>query len=283
MKRNYLFFAFLCFCLNDLTCQEEINDINADSILRLGITAQVNYNYKDAILYGQQLLSKPIIKDSSYYKFIASDLMWNIHDNMGDTLRAKRYGTKSLKIALESKIDSLITWAYLNQGLWLVESEKDLDKGISFIKKSLKINETKDINPAEVFLTKINLAWIYLDEDQHQKALEYLESIDPDTNTYQPYADYLLLFKYLKGHYYLKTKAYNKAYNYLITALDMVGDDDERASDICGDLVEYYKYKGDYKNALIYLEKKSELDEKLNTAKNISALANASAKFDVIT
>ena len=283
MKKSYFFSALLCFFLIDLSCQEEINDISSDSILRLGVTARNNYNYKDAILYGQQLLSKPIIKDSSYYKFIASDFLWHIHDDIGDSIRAKRYGTKSLKIALESKIDSLITWAYLNQGLWLVESENDLDKGIGFIKKSLKINETKDINPAEVFLTKVNLAWIYLDEGQNQKALEYLESIDPDTNTYQPYADYLLLFKYLKGHYYLKTKAYNKAYNYLTTALNMVGDDDESASDICGDLVEYYKYKGDYKNALLYLEKKSEYDEKLNNAKNMSALANASAKFDVIT
>lgn len=275
---------FLCLLSNISQGQSStVKEFNSDSISLLANSAFYEYRYKDAILYGNEILEKTSKKDSSFHKFVASDMISTIYSLMGDTLRSRIYGKKSLEIALKSNVDSLITWAYLNQGLQYTDSKQDFEKGIQLIEKSIDINETKKINQREVFLSKINLAWAYADLNKQDKAYEYLKEVDPDTNTYQPKKDYLVIYKYLLGRYYLNKNNLEEAHKELVSAARMVDEDSiaDIGINVYESLTKYYKLTNNFEKAVESLEKQNIYNQTIYKTKQIEEIANVNAKFDL--
>jgi len=200
---------------------------------------------------------------------------------MKHTLQARLNHEKALKIIIENKLDSLLSWAYIHLGNVESDGKKNYQKGIDYYKKSIELNtgdnEIENIDPL------INIAWTYLDENLPDKALPYLLQVEniyrKDTIYPREIADTkTLLGRYhsQKGNYRLAEEAFLKVEKVLKT---------EKYPSVA---LEFYKYygqlseiQGDYKKAYELLKKAKELDDKKYERDKLREVQAANARFNI--
>ncbi len=282
MKYNVCYIILFCFCVTQSFAQKK--SITLDSIHALSFLVSDNLDdleYKNAIEIATQIIAEGENQQNPYYLFTGYDLMGTINSEMKDTLQARLNHEKALKIVVENKLDSLLSWAYINLGNVESDGKKNYQKGIDYYKKSIDLNTGN--NKIENIDPLINIAWTYLDENLPDDALPYLLQVEniykKDTIYPREIADTkTLLGRYhaQKGNYKLAEEAFLEVEKVLKT---------EKYPSVA---LEFYKYygqlsekKGDYKKAYELLKKAKDLDDKKYERDKLREVQAANTRFNI--
>jgi signal transduction histidine kinase/ActR/RegA family two-component response regulator len=284
MKYKFYYIFFLLFCVT-YTLYAQQTPISKDSIENLSDKAfdiLDDLEYTGAIEIATQIISEGKDQDNAYYTFMGYDLMGTINSEMKDTLQARLNYEKALSILQEKKLDSLLSWVYINLGNVESDEKENYQKGIDYYKKSVEINNIQG-DEIDNIIPLLNIAWTYIDENLADDAIPYLLHVEKlfkkDTFYARDIAGLKTLFgRYhtQKGNYALAEQAFTEVENAL------------KEEKFPSESSEFYKHygklseiQGNYEKAYGLLKKAKELDEKRFEADKLREIHAASARFNI--
>jgi signal transduction histidine kinase len=199
-----------------------------------------------------------------------------------DTLKALAYLKKNKAIALKEDYKDYLLGNYNTMALIL--ANKKNEEALTYYQKALAI--AKELNDSySQFLLNINLSDFYLSipkKPNFRKALECLQEAEVKAKELKnPQNLFFVYYNY--GGYYKKTKKFNEAEKYYLKAkvLSNSGVDDEQVLNLKNTLVNFYKDKGDFKNAFLYKEKVQEQNDSIFTVEKNKAFNEIQTKYEV--
>lgn len=282
MKYNLCYIILFCFCIKHSHAQEK--PISLDSIHTLSFLVSDNLDdleYKNAIEIATQIITEGETQQNPYYLFTGYDLMGTINSEMKDTLQARLNHEKALNIVIENKLDSLLSWAYINLGNVESDGKKNYQKGINYYKKSIELttgnNDIENIDPL------INIAWTYIDENLPDEALPYLLRVENIYKKDTIYPREIAETKTLLGRYHAQKGNYKLAEEAFLEVEEVFKT--EKYPSVA---LEFYKYygrlseiQGDYKKAYELLKKAKELDDKKYKRDKLREIQAANTRFNI--
>jgi len=284
MNKSPHILLYFLFTFIGLAAQDSIHGKidTLESIVDKSNEAYDAYNFKDVIEYGAALVEKGKEYDSDYYTFLGYDILGGIYAEMEDSVRGRIYSEKALGIARTAKTDSLIAWGTLNLGILYSDNPKTYQKAIHFLEESIAIN-TKNQEWDEVYLTLINLAWTYLDNQELGKAktvLNNAKSISEKIDVAPLNKQYIEL---LSGRYYLARKDYATAKQQLESVAKKADKDSvtDLAIEAYYYLTQMFDQTEEYKNAFESLTTYNTYRKNAFTKKKIEETEKARAKFNL--
>jgi tetratricopeptide (TPR) repeat protein len=243
--------------------QTPISKDSIDNLSNKAFEILDDLEYRDAIDIATQIISEGKDQDNPYYTFVGYDLMGTINSEMKDTLQARLNYEKALSILQEEKMDSLLSWVYINLGNVESDEKENYQKGIDYYKKSIEINkvqgdEIRNITPL------LNIAWTYIDENLADDAITYLLQAEKLFEKDTLYARDIAGLKTLFGRYHTQKGNYGLA-ELAFTEVENALKEQQFPSESS----EFYKHygklseiQGNYEKAYGLLKKAKELDEK---------------------
>ncbi|WP_299209712.1 response regulator [uncultured Dokdonia sp.] len=284
MKCKFYYSFFFCLCVS-YSFYAQQTPISKDSIERLSDRAYAildDLEYTNAIEIATQIISEGKDQNNAYYTFMGYDLMGSVNTEMKDTLQARLNYEKALSILQEEKMDSLLSWAYINLGNVESDEKQNYQKGIDYYKKSIEINtiqgyELENITPL------LNIAWTYIDENLADEAIPYLLQVENLFKRDTLYPRDIVGLKLLFGRYHTQKGNYALAEEAFIE-VEKVLEKEKFPSEA----LEFYKYYGnlveiqeDYEKAYGLLKKAKVLDEKKFKADKLREIQAANTRFNI--
>ncbi|MEP0263447.1 response regulator [Dokdonia sp.] len=284
MKYKFYYIFLFFFSVSYISYAQQ-NPISKDSIETLNFQAYDNLDnleYKNAIEIASQIITEGKDQSNAYFTFMGYDLMGTINTEMKDTLQARLNYEKALSIVKEEKIDSLLSWVYINLGNVESDEKENYQKGIDYYRKSININnlqgfEQKNITPL------INIAWTYLDENLPDMSLSYLIKAEKLLEKEEVFPRDIANLRTLFGRYHTQKGNYNLAEEAFIIVQRVVEKEKFAAESL-----EFYKHyaklseiQEDYEKAYGLLKKAKELDEKKFEADKLREIQAANTLFNI--
>ncbi|MBX2829222.1 MAG: response regulator [Flavobacteriaceae bacterium] len=284
MRSSYNWLLF--FILSSITfghAQEAVSKDSLQSLVEKIKDYYYDYNYKLAIENSALLIEEATKAGEDYYVFRGYDELGSVHYAVRDTAKARFYFEKALEQARNTKTDSLISWAYNNLSNVYSEDNAMYKKSIEYYEKAIAVNEKAGFDEVESLVQYVNIGWTYLDVEQHEKALPYLEKAKELIAVKEQHPLLILNLDILFGryHYYAqndevaaeileKTSATAEAEHYLM-----------QASESHEFLAMVYSRRGMHDLAAASLVKQRDIDrERYELGKELS-IYEASAKFEL--
>lgn len=281
-KSYYIFLFF--FCISYISYAQQ-NPISTDSIENLSFQAYDNLDdleYKNAIEIASLIISEGKDQNNAYFTFMGYDLMGTINTEMKDTLQARLNYEKALFIVKEEKIDSLLSWAYINLGNVESDEKENYQKGIDYYRKSIEINNLQGLEQENI-TPLINIAWTYLDENLSDMSISYLIKAEKLLEKEEVFPRDIANLRTLFGRYYTQKGNYNLAEEAFIIVQGVIEKENFAAESL-----EFYKHyaklseiQEDYKKAYGLLKKAKELDEKKFEADKLREVQAANTRFNI--
>lgn len=221
-------------------------------------------NYEKSLVKSRLALKYAIaIKDNvliaTCYNTIAANF-----DGISESEKAVFYYKKALLYAQRTNSDNLKNWINNNLGNIYFFDKKEYEKGIYYYKKSLEFS-TKTKDSAQIYFTKLNIAWAYFDIGDFDKGLVYLNYINKH-HSRSGDASTIVALNMLNGMYYSHSGEAKKATIFFEEAIKQ-GIMGEEKSDLSFSHEEYAKFlmkKGDYKKAYENLVLFNQITKELN-------------------
>ncbi|WP_244533807.1 tetratricopeptide repeat-containing sensor histidine kinase [Flavobacterium granuli] len=221
-------------------------------------------NYEKSLVKARLALKYAIlIKDdvliASCYNTIAANF-----DGISESEKALFYYKKALLYAQRTNSDNLKNWINNNLGNIYFFDKKEYEKGIYYYRKSLEFS-TKTKDSAQIYFTKLNIAWAYFDIGNFDKGLPYLNYINAH-NSKSGDESTIVALNMLNGMYYSHIGEAKKATAFFEEAIKQ-GISGEEKSDLSFSHEEYAKFlmkKGDYKKAYENLLLFNQITKELN-------------------
>ncbi len=276
-------FAFLCPFLQGQEPPSAI--VSPDSLNALLIKADkklATYNYKEAIETTSLLIKEAARAKDSINLAEGYDILGSIYYEIKDTIQAREKFEKGLDIAKKIKSDRLTALLYTNLGNIFSENIQFYEKGITFYKKSIEINDRIG-QKSENLTPYVNIGWTYLDQEKGNVALPFLlkakKLIEQDSSDYYSSAQ----IKYLLGRYHLQKKNYQLAETSLLEAIHIAEPRKILVESVesYAMLGKLYAETGDYEKAYASLDKYKALSQELYKLEKISEIEVASAQFNL--
>lgn len=221
-------------------------------------------NYEKSLVKSRLALKYAIlIKDdiiiASCYNTIAANF-----DGISESEKALFYYKKALLYAQRTNSDNLKNWINNNLGNIYFFDKKEYEKGIYYYRKSLEFS-TKTKDSAQIYFTKLNIAWAYFDIGNFDKGLPYLNYINKHHSKSGDESTIVAL-NMLNGMYYSHSGESEKAAAFFKEAIKQ-GNNGQEKSDLSFSHEEYSKFlmkKGDYKKAYDNLLLFNQITKELN-------------------
>ncbi|UFH34246.1 tetratricopeptide repeat-containing sensor histidine kinase [Flavobacterium acetivorans] len=221
-------------------------------------------NYEKSLVKSRLALKYAIaIKDNvliaTCYNTIAANF-----DGISESEKAVFYYKKALLYAQRTNSDNLKNWINNNLGNIYFFDKKEYEKGIYYYKKSLEFS-TKTKDSAQIYFTKLNIAWAYFDIGDFDKGLVYLNYINKH-HSRSGDASTIVALNMLNGMYYSHSGEAKKATIFFEEAIKQ-GIMGEEKSDLSFSHEEYAKFlmkKGNYKKAYENLVLFNKITKELN-------------------
>ncbi|MGA9638853.1 response regulator, partial [Flavobacterium sp.] len=147
--------------------------------------------------------------------------------------------------------------------------KKDYNTGISYLNKSLLLNE-KNKDTTQIVITKLNIALAYLDLNKIERGKIYLDFVNKHSLKYLNISN-LVTLNMVNGIYNGYIKDYSKADFFFLKAVQL-GQKTNNKIDLCSSYLEYSNYlfkKKDFKKAYLYLIKYNKLTKEINNIKSL--------------
>jgi sensor histidine kinase YesM len=184
--------------------------------------------------------------------------------------RAKFFLNESVKISLNTGLDTYLGYAYSNLAI-IAFNENRLSESLKYYHKAIKIHK-KQGKELSAFYNNIGDIYVKLHNPKIAEK-NYLKALDTLSNNNNEYISFCTSL----GEFYSMQKDFKKAAYYLFRALNIADkyEIDIFKPDVLASIVTMYEKQGDYKNANSYLREFQRLkDSSLNetTERQISKL-----------
>ena len=263
--------------------QEVVSKDSLQSLVKQIQEYYYSYNYKEAIEMSAMLIEEATKANDDYYVFRGYDELGQVHYVVRDTAKARFYFEKAVNQAINTKTDSLISWAYNNLGNVYSEDDSMYRKSIEFYEKAIAVNDKAGFDEIENLVQYVNIGWTYLDVEQHERAYPYLQKAQQLVKVKEQHPLLILNLDILFGryHYYAgndeisikileKAAATSTKENYL-----------EQASQSHEYLAMLYERTERHDLVTASLKKQREIDKERHELGKELSIYEASAKFEV--
>ena len=264
-----------------LKIYEELGNIDgaANCENNMGLIFAEQGNYEKSMKY--MLKALKLREDTNDKKGIAKALLniGNIFLNQENTEEAIKYYEKSLEIAKSINLTIEVANNYNNIGN-SYKRQKKIEKSTTAYNEARKLFAQLE-DTRGMMLSDFNLGDVYLQSENYEKALEYYEKALPIA---QKINDQILLglIYSSRGACYTNTKDFPKALENLqkgLAILENAGAKNDVAQNY-GAFSEYYRSKGNYKEAYIYHKKFKNLKDSLFSDTQGKQLAKMRTAYD---
>ena len=226
----------------------------------------------ESLKYSQQLLEYAL-KQNKYDMAAASYNIIGLNfEEFGDLKKSIQYYNSGIYYAKLSKNDTIVNFLYNNIGNLYFFKLKDSKKGLFYYQKSYELSKKLDTD-RDIAFAEINLADVYLDLKEYDKAIYYLKlvGIKKEPNDYEMGMSYYSLLGY---YYEMKNDFVNAEKNYLKCISDFkyisIKYHESHKMDIYFMVYEFYKKINKTDKSLYYLEQHDLLqDEIFSKERNI--------------
>lgn len=280
MNKSSLLILFLLSSVFFSSAQNKGLEKEIDSLHKAANNAYYDNDIEKSIALSSLLIDKGEEYNILYPKFYGYDMLGGIYRTLEDTLKAIEYSEKALNIAVSTKNDSLIAWGSLNLGEVLTTNKKTYKKGISLLEQSVPYYK-KNKFYEDLHLVYTNLAWAYLDYDEFDKAMKFVDKARSVEAKHEIGVEFVTYTDFLKAKYNFFKRNYALAEKQF-TAISKVVDK-EPFSDLGEDTYNFLKKialeKKDYKNAFLFLEKEKAYAERIFHSNKLQAVEVAGAQF----
>lgn len=282
MKKSYPLLLLSIMAASQSFAQSTPSEDPAlDSLYKLTSTSFDNYDYKNSIEFGNQLLEEAKNCENDYYHYHAHNMLGATYQHLEDSLRARKNYEHSLNYALKLENDTLLLWAYNNLGNIFSENKNTTQKGIEYYNRVIDL-ATKINSRSNILTSTINIAWTYLDNEEYEKARPHLEQA---TELFDEKEDAYIepQLKTLLGRYYLGVNNLNEAEQHFEEAIAMVENDSLilQAADVYKKYADLLFRQENYREAFLALEKFNDYNSQIFEKDKITQIEIANAKFDL--
>jgi two-component sensor histidine kinase len=246
--------------------------------LNIGISEQQLAQYKEAIRY--YILSSQIFESLKNEQYLAStfNAIADCFNELKNYPKTLEYNKKALLLRQKLKDEEGIAQSLNNIG-FLFSKLRKADSAIYYLSGSLAITKN-DKDSSGLVLTLQNIGSAYKIKNEFKKAEKYSLRAQNIASNYR-------MLKELAGgnadlaEIYIGQKDYAKALQHVNTAIDTAKKLNFTELLLKAYTIKYtiYKQTGDYKNAVIYGDKKSELNDSLFTITANKAITDAETKY----
>ena len=282
--KNKLFFIVLIIGLQKGVSQVNPTINRLDSLLEKATDYYSRQDYKNAIETNALLIDEASKANSTYYMFRGYNELGTIYSNdLRDSLKAFSNHKKALELALISKTDTLLSWAYKSLGNVYSDIGRNPKKGIEYYKESIAINQKNKENNIKNLNAYINIGETYLNQEEYDLAYTYLIKSKSLSNVKEQQEIFYTTLQLLFGRYYLGKEKYNIA----IRELDQVAKKASisnyvlQGADAYGYLAKAYEAQGQFKSAHESLKHEKMYRSRIIDLEKIKGVEEASAKFEL--
>ncbi|KAA1243706.1 ATP-binding protein [Aquimarina sp. RZ0] len=284
MKRIILFIFFIVGIVFLGNSQENSGFSKNDSLQSLlDISNNLTYKYKikESLEYAIKAVNYAYQLDNDHYKAEAYYLMAYNYNTLVDYKNAEQYFRKSLEYAEKSSDSLLVLWNYNGLGNVFSEGYKDLESSLDFYHRATNLGK-KLHNPMEYMTPVINLAWVYIDIEEYDKAYPYLveaERLVTESNDIQGFCE----VRYLKGRYAFGKKDFDQAEAYFKESIELSKKHDMllELSYLYKASAELHEKLGDLPAAYQDMKLYNEYKDKLYDKERLKQIEVASISFNV--
>ncbi|MDH7445798.1 tetratricopeptide repeat-containing hybrid sensor histidine kinase/response regulator [Aquimarina sp. 2201CG14-23] len=219
--RKILLFTYFIFSIPYLVYSQEKSKFPVNDSLQFLIDTSNNltfeYKIKESLEYAVKAANYAHELNNDHYKAEAYYLIAYNYQTLVDYKNAEQYFRKSLENAEKTNDSLLILWNYNGLGNVYSDGYKDLNTSLDFYNKATALG--KLLNNSQEYMTPvINLAWTYIDADEFDKAIPYLEEAEKlviENRDIEGYCE----VQYLKGKMALNNNEMAKAEGYFKDAI----------------------------------------------------------------
>lgn len=267
-----LFFLLNSYAYSAVAQSEKIPETKIQKLVKQAWEEYKNSNFEKSLItsrialnYATSAKNNNLIAKS--YKIIADN-----YSELAEFDKAIFFFNKGLFYAGRTNNDSIKYSFHNNLGNIYCFEKKQLDKGITYYKKSiaysLKINDI-----SQVYFTYVNIAWAYFDIGKFEEGYPYLKFIGSNIEKYGDRSTEIVI-NMLNGMYSSHRNQNDTANAYFKSAI-AAGQNSEEKSDLSYAHLEYSKfltkqkkYKEAYENLTLYNKITEELynEEKIKKA-----------------
>lgn len=253
----------------------------ATAYMGIGISEQNLTQYSKSISH--YLQAADIFQKLKYQKYLASifNSIADCFNEMKNYPKALEYNKKALLIRRNLKDTQGISQSLNNIGFLFLKVNKT-DSAIYYLAKSLKIiKDNRD--SSDLVLTLQNISTAYKIRGQFNRAEKY-------SLRAQNIASKYVMSKELAGGHadlaqiYIGQRRYDEALEHINIAIDSAVKFKLKDLLLKAYTIKYIIYKklGDYKNALVYAEKRSALNDTLFTASRDRSITEMETKYKTV-
>lgn len=203
----------------------------------------------------------------------------NLYLLQADTTKSLKYYDENIKNATKNGLKRELLGGFTN--IAIIQSKRNPKVAIEYYNKAIVLAKETN-NLYSEFNLQINLAGLY----ENNEALKAFSHLQEAQKIQKQLGDQSILF-YLNfnlGGYYKKQGKLNEAIIYYNKALDDAKNQEVPKNQLLAIydvLSETYRYKKDYKNALLYNEKQSVLSDSLFTIEKNKSFDEIQTKYEV--
>jgi signal transduction histidine kinase len=260
--------------------EKEIRD-SIRKYLKISSASFSKYKYNETI----EAANRGILYANRIEDYYNLTLLYNelglAYDGISELTKSKKNYFESLRLSGKVKNDTVTGWIYNNIGNLYSEGFKKKDSAIYYYKESLRLAE-KLKDTFEMLTPILNIGWTYIDEDEFDNALPYLEKSKQMIYTKHGDESAKAQIGYLFGRYYMHKQELELADGAFKTALKFAKD-----NDLLEELTEIYeqysllasqqgKSEVAYERLQLHLKYKDSLLDEKKIRENQAALAKFS-------
>ncbi len=174
-------------------------------------------DYEKALKFSKEALVKSFRVDDDYLIAHSYNSIGGIYNEFSDSKRAIEFYNKALLYASNIENDSLKDWIYSNLGSVYYFNKIDVNKGISYYKKSLKYSE-KIKDSIQITYGKLNIASAYFSIGDFKSGIQYVNEAQGFAKK-KGHREMRFTVASLKGIYYSHKNEVAVAENYFFQAI----------------------------------------------------------------
>lgn len=285
-RYKILLLFILCLCSNLRLAQEqETKILSNDSLAKLRSKARqlfYDYDYAGSLKANTELIKHAKAANNDLYEFWGLIGIGFIHYSINDSTKAIKYHQKALDKALETKTDSLISWAYNDLANIQTVTKKNYQKLIGYYQEAVTINKRSNAPDTENIAPYINIAEAYVDVNLPNKALKYIENAKKILASKKMHELYTINLQNITARYYRQIGNNDKAISILKDVTSKTENKYyKQASQAYCELANIYKELGDYQNESEALKGRYNAEKQQEKADKKVFLAEASAKYEL--
>lgn len=244
----------ILFSLNTLSSQSNTTEDMLNNKEILGLIKQSSsflheYKFENSFEISRKALHHAIINKDNYLIARSYNNIAVNYQGLAEYDKAIFYFVKGLLYANRTNNDTIKSWLNNNLGNLYGFDKNQFSTGLKYYKKALWHSE-KTNDSAQIYVTKLNLAWAYFYIGNFEKGEPYLNFINVQQKKFGSEKTAVAL-NMLNGVFYSHKNEYNKARSYFVKAIAL-GNQGKEKQDLSYAYDEYSKllFKiGDYKKA----------------------------------